>query len=434
VQGPYFWECPDLFVVPLEDALSSSSSGGSDISDRSNGSAAVWCSKYSLNGGVGGDWYYTGSYDPAVGVFSAFLERTGHAQAPRAFDESPFFYASKSFLDPISDRRVLWGWLKMRPWPADPVAAAAQTKKPQSHQDASPGGKAQQERRFQRPKAAAGTAADVAADDFETIDDDGGGDGGWGRPWQNALGVPRTVEVVEDAAEGGGSSRGVVGQESARGLRTWPLPELGRALRSDAPVVRLGGTTVAVAATAGRNGTAAEPPLGVAAGAHLDLDIAVRLVLRGNGSAPPPPLGGDGAVQCGVRVLLDTAHGDEYLDVLLPPLPEMPANANESAAARLRTMRVLVDGSVVEAFFDGGRSPSRVLFHYPQRPTAVGVAALAVWQPRPPRLPRRPAPAAGTPQPPTPHLLQTAAQCVFETLDVYTMRPMGFDASRCCST
>jgi hypothetical protein len=31
---------------------------------------SMWVSKYSLDGGVGGDWYYTGQYDPSSAAFS----------------------------------------------------------------------------------------------------------------------------------------------------------------------------------------------------------------------------------------------------------------------------------------------------------------------------------------------------------------------------
>lgn len=386
LQGPYFWECPDLFLCSDSSNLSMS------LPEKTANVEDVWCSKYSLNGGVSGDWYYTGSYDPEAGVFKAADGFNGREQMPQRFDTNPNFYASKSFLDTnpnAGGRRVLWGWLKMQPWPQDSVST----------------GRVELNNKANRRLV-------LGADDFETIDDDlPDGDGGWNRPWQNVLAVPRTV-VLTDKCPGGNDT-----DKCGHHLRTLPLPDLMN-LRSIAPTVQLGGTAVNVSSPDGGKYTSAVPTLGVAAGAHLDIDIKVHMASRTTRS-----------IQCGVRVLLDTAAGAEYLDVLLPLLQKDDSVngidfRDYEETKMTRTMRILVDGSVVEAFFDDGISPSATLFHYPKVPTAVGVAALASVKPA----------AASQEIRASESRLggDEIGQCYFETLDVYSMQPMMFDASKCC--
>jgi sucrose-6-phosphate hydrolase SacC (GH32 family) len=395
LQGPYFWECPDLFLC------SDSSDQSTTFLAKSTEDADVWCSKYSLNGGVSGDWYYTGSYDPEAGVFKAADGFNGKEQLPQQYDVNPNFYASKSFLDANPDaggRRVLWGWLKMLPWPQGSVFTG--------HAD------------VQLNKKAKRTLVQ-GADDFETFDDDLPDSGGvWNRPWQNVLAVPRTL-VLTDKCPGGNDTD----DECDHRLRTLPLPGLAN-LRSDAPIVQLGGTVVNISSPDGAKYTSVVPPLGVAAGAHLDIEVKVRMAAPTSRTTKH--------IQCGVRVLLDTDAGAEYLDVMLPSLEDHPStleggSLDDEDSKITRTMRVLVDGSVVEAFFDDGISPSATIFHYPKVPTAVGVAALASVQPV--AALRGEFRASETRQGG-----EESGECLFETLDVFSMQPMGFDVSKCCES
>ena len=66
-------------------------------------------------------------------------------------------------------------------------------------------------------------------------------------------------------------------------------------------------------------------------------------------------------------------------------------------------LRVLVDASIIESFVDGG-AITTFQNHNPTLDSAVGVAAVSKG-------------SGGT--------------CTFESLDVYPMRPMGYDISLC---
>lgn len=127
-------------------------------------------------------------------------------------------------------------------------------------------------------------------------------------------------------------------------------------------------------------------------------------------------------VRCGLRVLVDTAAPvgrREKLDVLFP---------THARASDARTLRLLVDGSIVEAFFGGasgagagggagagagggaggGGDPAVTFFYYPKSPTATGLAAFAFGR-------------------------NENDTCTFSRLEAWPMRPMGFDASRCAA-
>ena len=90
----YYWECPDIFRLPV--ALSESSSA------ESSSESFVWVSKYSLDSR--GDYYRLGDYDAVTGLFTAFTAEDGGSSYPdmyrgAMYDENIFFYASKSFPD-----------------------------------------------------------------------------------------------------------------------------------------------------------------------------------------------------------------------------------------------------------------------------------------------------------------------------------------------
>ena len=91
----------------------------------------------------------------------------------------------------------------------------------------------------------------------------------------------------------------------------------------------------------------------------LDVEVTVRAHGRGT--------------RCGVRVLLDLAGGEEYVEVLTAP----SSNNTSSSSFEQTTLRVLVDASIVEAFFDEGSVPSQTYFYYPTLDTSIGIAAVA---------------------------------------------------------
>jgi len=73
----------------------------------------VWISKKSLDGT--GDYFDMGYYDWETGIFTPFEGSVVN----QMYDSNENFYASKTFYDPVENRRVLWGWLRMFPWPDD---------------------------------------------------------------------------------------------------------------------------------------------------------------------------------------------------------------------------------------------------------------------------------------------------------------------------
>jgi hypothetical protein len=116
-----------------------------------------------------------------------------------------------------------------------------------------------------------------------------------------------------------------------------------------------------------------------AEGRMLDLEVTVHVYGEGT--------------QCGVRVLMDLNGGDEYVEVLTEPATYSTTSRNRnrrgtttepSSASSIssssyteRSMRVLVDSSIVEAFFDKGTRPSQTFFSFPTSDASIGVAAVA---------------------------------------------------------
>jgi sucrose-6-phosphate hydrolase SacC (GH32 family) len=252
-----FWECPDLFVLP---------------------GTTTWVSKHSLIGY--GDFYQTGTFDG----FS-FTAKDGQYFEKQMYDTNPSFYASKSFYDAAKHRRVLWGWLKMNPWPSDDEA-------------------------------------------------DVGG-------WQNTQTVPRTITLAEDGVT----------------LKTWPIEEI-ESLRKETGGFH--GRNLTVAA-----GSELLIPL---LGAMLDIEMNIQTT---------------GDTLCGVRVLVDSEDPSSHVEVL----------------TATSSLRVLVDASIVEAFF--GHGPATTFFSSPKA-TSTGVSLVA----------------SGT----------SDAFCAF-TVDVWEMCPFTFDVS-----
>ena len=104
---------------------------------------------------------------------------------------------------------------------------------------------------------------------------------------------------------------------------------------------------------------------GEAQGRMLDIDATVRIYGENT--------------SCGLRVLCDLVAGEEYVEIL--------TNASTSSFGRQgrqnnssfieKTLRIMVDASIVEAFFDEGMTASQTFFSFPMLDTSVNVMAVA---------------------------------------------------------
>mmetsp|Transcript_6410 Transcript_6410/g.8303 ORF Transcript_6410/g.8303 Transcript_6410/m.8303 type:complete len:540 (-) Transcript_6410:12-1631(-) len=304
-----FWECPDIFKMPSSDS-----------------SDGVWVSKYSLDGL--GDYFFTGDYDSSTGLFTPGI---WDISQPQRYDTNDMFYASKTFYDVVQNRRVLWGWLHMQPWPVDPVVNLTGVTK--------------------------GTTRKV------TKDDDAG--------WQNTMGVPRELQQANQ----GGS------------LTTSPIPELDTlrdqsSLYSDtsSPFLTAPGLL----------------PIDDISGVRLDITLQINYTATSE----------EEDILCGLRLFLDSSDSDsEFLDVLMP--------IDASFNGVFRPMRVLVDGSVVEAFYDGGDThlgTAETFFYYPKTSSNSGIALVMQNNEKNEKE-------------------SISSSCVFSDIKIWKMNPFKFDIS-----
>jgi sucrose-6-phosphate hydrolase SacC (GH32 family) len=116
--GPPTWECPDLFILPQRSrafASSSNATMGQTEQSRTSAATPLWVFKASgaltpASASRGVDFWSTGTFDEASGKFT-----TGGGNLPVPSDAQRIdyghFYASKTFLDPLSGERLIYGWV-----------------------------------------------------------------------------------------------------------------------------------------------------------------------------------------------------------------------------------------------------------------------------------------------------------------------------------
>ncbi|XWS20147.1 hypothetical protein CRYUN_Cryun31cG0075700 [Craigia yunnanensis] len=104
------WECPDFFPVPV------SGQNGADTS--LNGPSVKHVLKVSLDD-TKHDYYTIGSYDNVKDIYTP-NKGSVESDSGLRYDYGKF-YASKTFLDSVKNRRILWGWINESSSVADDI-------------------------------------------------------------------------------------------------------------------------------------------------------------------------------------------------------------------------------------------------------------------------------------------------------------------------
>ena len=104
------WECPDFFPVPV--------SGQNGVDTSLNGPSVKHVLKVSIDD-TKHEYYTIGSYDNVKDVYTPNKGPVENDSGLR-YDYGKF-YASKTFLDSIKNRRILWGWINESSSVADDI-------------------------------------------------------------------------------------------------------------------------------------------------------------------------------------------------------------------------------------------------------------------------------------------------------------------------
>ncbi|XVF26956.1 hypothetical protein REPUB_Repub14bG0065000 [Reevesia pubescens] len=104
------WECPDFFPVSV--------SGQNGVNTSLNGPSVKHVLKVSLDD-TKHEYYTIGSYDNVKDVYTPD-KGSVESDAGLRYDYGKF-YASKTFLDSVKNRRILWGWINESSSVADDI-------------------------------------------------------------------------------------------------------------------------------------------------------------------------------------------------------------------------------------------------------------------------------------------------------------------------